>query len=120
MRVTQVALYKKKKRFRKNIAFRSDIYDIMAEIRQPSSDPIRQLIINSLFPEMTEEPSQGNSFASESFIIHLKVSEDSTGTRPPTINERTAFRVERKSRYLLVSSTERWQNIPSQVKKKFK
>ncbi|CAG8761659.1 45201_t:CDS:10, partial [Gigaspora margarita] len=75
----------------------------VTQIRQPSSDPIRQLIINSLFPEMTEKPSQGNSFASESFIIHLKVSEDSTGTRPPTINERTAFRVERKSRYLLVS-----------------
>ncbi|CAG8586488.1 15863_t:CDS:10, partial [Cetraspora pellucida] len=56
----------------------------MAETRQPSSDPIRQLIINSLFPEVTEDPSQ----ASESLIIHLKVSEDSTGTGPSPINER--------------------------------
>ncbi|CAG8800717.1 20469_t:CDS:10, partial [Cetraspora pellucida] len=74
--------------------------------RQPSSDPIRQLIINSLFPEATEDPSQ----ASESLIIHLKVSEDSTGTGPSPINERPgtlgkkgASKVEKKSRYLLVS-----------------
>ncbi|CAG8443657.1 2576_t:CDS:10 [Dentiscutata erythropus] len=46
----------------------------------------RQLIINSLFPEAPEDPSQANSLASESLIIHLKVSEDSTGPSP--ISER--------------------------------
>ncbi|CAG8808617.1 15919_t:CDS:2, partial [Racocetra persica] len=59
---------------------------------QPSSDPIRQLIINSLFPEVTEDPSQANSLASESLIIHLKVSEDSTGTGPSPTNERPVRR----------------------------
>ncbi|RIB07820.1 exocyst complex component Sec3-domain-containing protein [Gigaspora rosea] len=95
----------------------------MAETRQPSSDPIRQLIINSLFPEVAEDPSQGNSFAGESLIIHLKISEDSTGTGPITINERQgtigkkgafkslAFIMTINKPYLWTADTQRERNL---------
>ncbi|CAG8567139.1 5970_t:CDS:10, partial [Diversispora eburnea] len=63
---------------------------------EPSPDPIRQLIINSLFSDITEDSNSGvHGVSNESLITYLKVAEDVSGTgasptadRPGTIVRR--------------------------------
>ncbi|GES81230.1 exocyst complex component Sec3-domain-containing protein [Rhizophagus clarus] len=82
----------------------------MAENRQPSLDPERQLIINSLFSDGVEDPlSPTHSSGTESLITYCKVSEDTGGGgNSPTVDRpfgigKTNSRVDVKIRYLLVT-----------------
>ncbi|CAG8434427.1 1984_t:CDS:10 [Ambispora gerdemannii] len=83
----------------------------MADIRQ--TDPIRQLIIKSLFSDSVEDPkSPGQSSESERLINYLKVNEESFGGQSPTGFDRPTSILKRgnksdKTRYLLLSVNNR-------------
>ncbi|CAG8470772.1 4105_t:CDS:10 [Ambispora leptoticha] len=83
----------------------------MAEIRQ--ADPVRQLIIKSLFSDSVEDPrSPGQSSESEKLVSYLKVNEETWGGQSPTGFDRPASILRRgnradKTRYLLLSVNNR-------------
>ncbi|CAG8512919.1 2034_t:CDS:10 [Funneliformis mosseae] len=81
----------------------------MAENRQPSLDPERQLIVNSLFSDGVEDPtSPTHGSGTESLITYCKVSEDGGGGNSPTADRSFGIgkmnsKIDVKIRYLLVT-----------------